>query len=204
MSGSVSWFAALPVMGLCSLALTHWSMLIDNSPTSSTALNSSLAMSKCFLWSVRRQLWENGLLLFLEGHLLLAWAQLCHRPTARKSSPSSSHRLVWLGSRLSMTSQMELGNNGYMQALRAEKLCRLECLLREKALKGFTVCRASQKQTTAKEWLSSNGLTTLPVSVPRLLSQPCQRCSNSCVVIWGTGVHCSSKPSHPLRATTLR
>jgi len=46
---------------------------------------------------------------------------------------------------------MELGNNGYMQALRAEKLCRLECLLREKALKGFTVCRASQKQTTAKE-----------------------------------------------------
>lgn len=40
-----------------------------------------------------------------------------------------------------------------------KKYCGLECFLREKELKSFTVCRAQQKQTAAKELLSSSGLT---------------------------------------------
>lgn len=151
-SGTMSWSTPLPAMRVCSLALTRWNVPINNGTTSSTTFNSCLPKAKCFLWSVRRQVQENRLLLLLEGHLLLALAKLCHQPTARKSWPSSSHRLVWLGSRLWKTPQkkMDLSNTGYMQALREEKLCGLECLLREKELKGFIVSRASHKQATAK------------------------------------------------------
>lgn len=153
-------------MKLCSLPPK---LLMNKSPTSSTSLNSCLAKAKCFFLSVRRQVWENRLLLLL-GSLLLTCAKLCYRPTARKSWPSSSHKLVWLGSRLSKTSQMDLSDSGYVQALWKERLCGLQRLLTGKEQKSFTLSRFSQKHRAAKELLSSNGLTELPISVSWLLS----------------------------------